>query len=50
LESRGVPSQSNDFTATVSVRGVKNVLSDLSERLGAFGHSLGRVLSESVSQ
>ena len=32
-------------------RGVENVLSDLSERLlGAFGHSLGRVLSESVSQ
>jgi hypothetical protein len=33
------------------VRGVKNVLSDLSELvLGPLGHSLGHVLSESVSQ
>ena len=32
-------------------RGVKNVLSDLSELLlGPLGHSLGHVLSESVSQ
>jgi hypothetical protein len=37
--------------AMVGVRGVENVLSDLSERLlGHLGHSLGHVLSESVSQ
>ena len=35
----------------VEARGVENVLSDLSEQLlGTFGHSLGHVLSESVSQ
>jgi hypothetical protein len=41
----------NITTLGVVRRGVENVLSDLSERLfGAFGHSLGHVLSESVSQ